>query len=86
MEFVCWRIFYINIASRNIYALVGESQSKPLRSEEKHEISFERAKNVMPTAIQTNHFNTNEKLFVCLETSDGGTGTRTVISTSMKKK
>ena len=51
-----------------------ESQSKPFNSQEKHELSFERAKKPMTTAIETNHFEVNEKVYVCSDTSYEGSG------------
>ena len=51
----------IHIASRDLYALVGECRNRSFRWEEKHEISFERAKAALNTATETNHFNVNEK-------------------------
>ena len=61
MAFVCQRIPNINIISKDLYNLVGESQSKPFNWQEKHDLSFERAKKAMTTAIETNPFDVNEK-------------------------
>ena len=42
MVFICKRIPYINIAFKELYALVGKCQNRPFRWEEKHKVSFER--------------------------------------------
>ena len=51
MAFVCQRIPYINIASRNLYAQVGHFQSRPFKWKEEYEISFERAKAAINTTF-----------------------------------
>ena len=51
MAFVCQRMPYINIASRNLYAQVGEFQNRPFEWNKEHEISFERAKPAMNTTF-----------------------------------